>query len=198
MSHDTETRLAWVRVPREDEVPEDVRALWGRADEKIGFVPNVLRTWALRPEHMLRWRKYMDELLKGASGLTEAQREMIGVVVSSTNRCYYCMTSHSGVLRALTGDPVLVDQLLMNYRHAHLDERERAMLDFAVKVTEAAYTCGEADLDALRQVGWSDEDAMDIAEVTAMFNLTNRMANALGWMPNEEYHEMGRGESSSS
>ena len=126
MSHDTETRLAWVRVPREDEVPEDVRALWGRADEKIGFVPNVLRTWALRPEHMLRWRKYMDELLKGASGLTEAQREMIGVVVSSTNRCYYCMTSHSGVLRALTGDPVLVDQLLMNYRHAHLDERESA------------------------------------------------------------------------
>jgi uncharacterized peroxidase-related enzyme len=192
MARETETRLAWLHVPGEEEVPEEVRSLWQRADEKLGFVPNVLRTWALRPEHMLRWRKYMDELLKGASGLTEAQREMIGVVVSSTNRCHYCMTSHSGVLRSLTGDPVLVDQLLQNYRHAHLDERERAMLDFAVKVTEEAYRCTEADLAGLQVVGWSEEDVMDIVEVTAMFNLTNRMANALGWMPNAEYHELGR------
>ncbi len=192
MARETETRLAWLHVPGEEEVPEEVRSLWQRADEKLGFVPNVLRTWALRPEHMLRWRKYMDELLKGASGLTEAQREMIGVVVSSTNRCHYCMTSHSGVLRSLTGDPVLVDQLLQNYRHAQLEERERAMLDFAVKVTEEAYRCTEADLAALQVVGWSEEDVMDIVEVTAMFNLTNRMANALGWMPNAEYHELGR------
>ena len=192
MARETETRLAWLHVPGEEEVPEEVRSLWQRADEKLGFVPNVLRTWALRPEHMLRWRKYMDELLKGASGLTEAQREMIGVVVSSTNRCHYCMTSHSGVLRSLTGDPVLVDQLLQNYRHAQLEERERAMLDFAVKVTEEAYRCTEADLAALQVVGWSEEDVMDIVEVTAMFNLTNRMANALGWRPNAEYHELGR------
>ena len=151
MARETETRLAWLHVPGEEEVPEEVRSLWQRADEKLGFVPNVLRTWALRPDHMLRWRKYMDELLKGASGLTEAQREMIGVVVSSTNRCHYCMTSHSGVLRSLTGDPVLVDQLLQNYRHAQLEERERAMLDFAVKVTEEAYRCTEADLAALQR-----------------------------------------------
>jgi len=192
MSRETETGLAWVHVPEEDEVPEDVSSLWRRADEKLGFVPNVLRTWALRPEHMLRWRKYMDELLKGESGLTEAQREMIGVVVSSTNRCYYCMTSHSGVLRALTGDAILVDQLLTNYRHATLGEQERAMLDFAVKLTEEQHRCSEADVEALRAAGWSDEDVMDIAEVTAMFNLTNRMANGLGWIPNAEYHEMGR------
>lgn len=192
MARETETRLAWLHVPSEDEVPEDVRSLWQRADEKLGFVPNVLRTWALRPEHMLRWRKYMDELLKGESGLTEAQREMIGVVVSATNRCHYCMTSHSGVLRSLTGDAILVDQLLQNYRHAHLDERERAMLDLAVKVTEEAYRCTEGDLDELRAVGWSEEDIMDIAEVTSMFNLTNRMANALGWLPNAEYHDLGR------
>lgn len=197
MERETETRLAWVHVPGEEEVPEEVSSLWQRADQKIGFVPNVLRTWALRPQHLLRWRKYMDELLKGDSGLSEAQREMIGVVVSSTNRCYYCMTSHSGVLRALTGDAILVDQLLTNYRHAHLDARERAMLDFAVKLTEEQFRCSEADLDALRGAGWSDEDAMDITEVTAMFNLTNRMANGLGWIPNEEYHVMGRGESSS-
>jgi uncharacterized peroxidase-related enzyme len=192
VAHDTDTRLAWLHVPSEAEVPEEVRSLWQRADEKLGFVPNVLRTWALRPQHMLRWRKYMDELLKGDSGLTEAQREMIGVVVSSTNRCHYCMTSHSGVLRSLTGDPVLVDQLLQNYRHARLDQRERAMLDFAVKVTEEAYRCTEADLADLMTAGWSEEDVIDIVEVTAMFNLTNRMANALGWMPNAEYHELGR------
>lgn len=193
MARETATdRLAWLRVPGEEEVPDEVRSLWQRAGEKLGFVPNVLRVWALRPEHMLRWRKYMDELLKGKSGLSEAQREMIGVVVSSVNRCHYCMVSHSGVLRSLTGDPILVDTLLANYRHAPLDSRERAMLDFAVKVTEEAYRCGETDLDALRAAGWSDEEIMDIAEVTAMFNLTNRMANALGWAPNAEYHRMGR------
>jgi uncharacterized peroxidase-related enzyme len=192
MAKETAARLAWVHVPGEEEVPEEVSALWARADEKLGFVPNVLRTWALRPEHLLRWRKYMDELLKGASGLTEAEREMIGVVVSSTNRCHYCMIAHSGVLRELTSDTVLVDQLLTNYRHADLDERQQAMLDFAVKVTEEAFRCSEADLDALHAVGWTDEEIMDITEVAAMFNLTNRMANALGWMPNAEYHAMGR------
>jgi uncharacterized peroxidase-related enzyme len=193
MAGDTATdRLAWLRVPGEDEVPDEVRSLWARADEKLGFVPNVLRVWALRPEHMLRWRKYMDALLKGESGLSEAQREMIGVVVSSVNRCHYCMTSHAGVLRSLTGDPILVDTLLANYRHAKLDRRERAMLDFAVKVTEASYRCGEEDLADLRAAGWGDEEIMDIVEVTAMFNLTNRMANALGWEPNAEYHRMGR------
>ena len=193
MAGDTATdRLAWLRVPGEGDVPEEVRSLWQRADEKLGFVPNVLRTWALRPEHMLRWRKYMDELLKGESGLSEAQREMIGVVVSATNRCHYCVTSHGAAVRVLTGDPVLADTLATNYRHAALEPRQRAMLDFAVKVTEEAHRCGEADLEGLREAGFSDEDVFDIAEVAAMFNLTNRMANALGWRPNEEYHRLGR------
>jgi uncharacterized peroxidase-related enzyme len=193
MARDTETRpLAWVHVPGEDEVPEDVRSLWTRAQEKLGFVPNVLRVWALRPEHLLRWRKYMDEVLKGPSGLSEAQREMIGVVVSTTNRCHYCITSHSAVLRELTGDPALVDRLIANYRHAPLPANERAMLDFAVKMTEQTHRCSDADLDALRLLGWSDEDVMDIAETAAIFNLTNRMANALGWEPNPEYHTIGR------
>jgi uncharacterized peroxidase-related enzyme len=193
MARETEQRpLAWLHVPGEDEVPDEVRDLWRRAEEKLGFVPNVLRVWALRPDHLLRWRKYMDGVLKGDSGLTEAQREMIGVVVSTTNRCHYCITSHSAVLRELTGDPTLVDRLVSNYRHAPLDARERAMLDFAVKVTEDAYRCGEADLDRLRDLGFSDEDVMDIAETAAMFNLTNRLANALGWEPNPEYTTMGR------
>jgi uncharacterized peroxidase-related enzyme len=193
MARETETRpLAWVRVPADENVPEDVRSLWQRADEKLGFVPNVLRVWALRPGHMLRWRKYMDEVLKGPSGLTEAEREMIGVVVSASNRCHYCITAHSAVLRDLTGDPVFVDRLISNYRHAPLGERERAMLDLAVKVTEEAYRCSEADLDELRVLGFTDEDVMDVVETAAIFNLTNRMANALGWEPNAEYHTIGR------
>lgn len=187
-----EERVAWVRVPAEEELPEEVRSLWRRAEEKLGFVPNVLRIWALRPEHLLRWRKHMDELLKGESGLSEAQREMIGVVVSATNRCLYCVTSHGAAVRALTGDPVLADQLATNYRHARLEPRERAMLDFAVRVTEESYRLTEADVEALREAGWSDEDVFDIAETAAMFNLTNRLANALGWVPNEEYHRLGR------
>jgi uncharacterized peroxidase-related enzyme len=184
--------IAWLHVPSEDEVPEEVRSLWQRAEEKLGFVPNVLRAWALRPEHLLKWRRHMDELMKGASGLTEAQREMVAVVVSTTNRCFYCVTAHSGVLRTLTGDPVLVDELATNYRHAELEPKERAMLDFAVQLTEASHRCTEADLTPLREVGWTDEDIMDIAEVAAMFNLTNRLANAFGWTPNSEYHRMGR------
>ena len=188
-----EERIAWLRVPGEGEVPDEVSALWGRAQEKLGFVPNVLRAWALRPEHMLRWRKYMDELLKGDSGLTEAQREMIGTVVSATNRCFYCLTAHGAAVRVLTGDPVLADALASNYRHASLEPKERAMLDFAVKLTEEAHRCSEADIDVLRAAGWTDEDVMDIAEVAAMFNLTNRMANAFGWVPNAEYHAAGRG-----
>jgi uncharacterized peroxidase-related enzyme len=188
----TAEHIAWVHVPGEDEVPEEVRTLWDRAEEKLGFVPNVLRTWALRPEHLLRWRKHMDELLKGESGLTEAEREMIGTVVSATNRCFYCVTSHSAAVRLLTDDSVLADALSSNYRHADLSERQRAMLDYAVKITEAAHTCTEADVEALRRLGFSDEDVMDIAEVAAMFNLTNRMANALGWVPNAEYHSAGR------
>jgi uncharacterized peroxidase-related enzyme len=192
MAHETGTRLAWLHVPDEEELPDEVRSLYARAREKLGFVPNVLRVWALRPEHLLRWRKYMDELMKGESGLTEAQREMIGVVVSATNRCYYCLTAHSAVLRDLTGDPVLVDQLAANYGHAELEPRERAMLAFVVKVTEDSHRCNEEDLEELRRAGWSDEEIMDIAEVTAMFNLTNRMANSLGWLPNEEYHRFAR------
>lgn len=193
MGREREQRpLAWLHVPAEDEVPDEVRELWRRAQEKLGFVPNVLRVWALRPEHLLRWRRYMDGVLKGDSGLTEAQREMIGVVVSATNRCHYCITSHGAVLRELTGDAAFVDRLVSNYRHAPLEPRERAMLDFAVKITEESHRCDEADLDRLRALGFSDEDVMDIAETAAMFNLTNRLANALGWEPNAEYTTMGR------
>ena len=188
---DTE-RIARLRVPAEDEVPDEVKELWTKPLEKLGFVPNVLRIFALRPSHMLAWWAHYDELLRGDSGLTKPQREMIAVVVSVTNRCHYCIVSHSAALRKLTEDPEFVDRLATGYRYAELEPRERAMLDFAVKVTQASDQVGDADIEALRAVGWSDEDIFDIAEVAAMFNFTNRLASAFGWLPNREYFRLGR------
>ena len=184
--------MSWLRIPDEPDVPAEARELWAAPLEKLGFVPNVLRNYALRPEHLVRWWSHYDELMRGESGLTKAQREMIAVVVSATNRCHYCIVSHSAALRKLTEDPVLVDQLATSYEYAPLEPRERAMLDFAVKLTEESHRCGEGDVEALRAAGWSDEEVFDIAQVAAMFNFTNRLASGLGWQPNEEYFGLGR------
>jgi uncharacterized peroxidase-related enzyme len=187
-----DTRIARLHVPAEDEVPDEVKELWALPLEKLGFVPNVLRVFALRPQHLLKWWDYYDELLRGESGLTKTQREMIAVVVSSTNRCHYCIVSHSAALRKLTKDPALSDQIASDYTAADLEPRERAMLDFAVKLTKASADMTDADVDALREAGWTDEDIFDIAQVAAMFNFTNRLASGLGWEPNPEYVSLGR------
>jgi uncharacterized peroxidase-related enzyme len=183
--------LSWLRVPAEAEAPAGVQELYDKANEKLGFVPNVLRVYALRPGHLELWNAFYDDLMRGDSTLTRPQREMIAVVVSTVNRCHYCIVSHSAYLRKLTGDPVLVEQLRTNYKYAGVEPRERAMLDFAVKLTEQSAACTEADVEVLREVGWSDEDVMDITEVTAMFNFTNRLASGLGWVPNDEFVTLG-------
>jgi uncharacterized peroxidase-related enzyme len=184
--------ITWLRVPEDDDVPDDVRELWAARVEKLGFVPNVLRVMALRPRHLVAWHAYYDELMRGESGLTKVQREMIAVVVSAQNRCHYCVVSHAAALRKLTGHPLLVEQLATNYRYAAVEPAERAMLDFAVRLTAESATCTRDDVDALRSAGWSDEDIMDIAEVTAMFNFTNRLASGMGWVPNVEFSSLGR------
>lgn len=191
MAIETE-RLCWLNVPAEGDVPDSVKELWAKPLEKLGFVPNVLRVYAIRPRHLELWNAFYDDLMRGESGLSKAQREMIAVVVSTTNRCHYCIVSHSAALRKLTGDPKLVEQLQTNYAYADVQPRERAMLDFAVKLTEQSHRCTEQDVEALREAGWADEDVMDIAEVTAMFNFTNRLASGLGWRPNDEYLSLGR------
>ena len=191
MAIETE-RLCWLHVPAEGDVGDEVKELWAKPLEKLGFVPNVLRVYAIRPRHLRLWNEFYDDLMRGESGLTTAQREMIAVVVSTTNRCHYCIVSHSAALRKLTGDPILVEQLQTNHAYAQVEPRERAMLDFAVKLTEQSYRCTEADVEALREAGWTDEDIMDIAEVAAMFNFTNRLASGLGWLPNDEYVSLGR------
>jgi len=184
--------ICWLDIPGADEVPDEVKELWAKPLEKLGFVPNVLRVYAIRPRHLQLWNAFYDDLMRGESGLTKAQREMIAVVVSTANRCHYCIVSHSAALRKLTGDPLLVEQLASNYTYAKVEPKERAMLDFAVKLTERSSSCTETDVDALREAGWTDEEIMDIAEVAAMFNFTNRLASGLGWRPNDEYVSLGR------
>ncbi len=185
-------RLTWLKVPDETEVPQDVLDLWAPSLEKLGFVPNVLRLYALRPSHLLAWTAHYDELMKGGSGLTKAEREMIAVVVSVANECVYCIAAHSAVLRKLTGDPALVDQIAADHRAADLPDRMKAALDYAVKLTRSPQAMAEPDVERLREEGWSDSDVMDVAEVTAMFNFSNRLASGLGWVPNPEYEQLGR------
>lgn len=185
-------RPTWLRVPDEDGLPAEVRALYEAPLEKLGFVPNVLRLYALRPDHLLRWNEHYEELMKGESGLSKAEREMIAVVVSVANECRYCIAAHSAALRKLTKDPVLADAIAADHATAAIEPPVRAMLDYARKLTLRPTEMTEADVDALRDAGWTDEDVMDIAEVTGMFNLTNRMASGLGWEPNPEYESLGR------
>lgn len=185
-------RLSWLRVPQDDELPEAVLELWAPSLEKLGFVPNVLRLYALRPTHLLAWNAHYEELMKGPSGLTKAEREMIAVVVSVANDCAYCIAAHSAALRKLLKDASLADAIAADHASARLEARTRVMLAYAVKLTVTPKEMSEADVQALRAEGWSDEEIMDIAETTGMFNMSNRMASGLGWAPNPEYAALGR------
>lgn len=189
---DAPKRLTWLRVPTREELPGEVLDLWAPSLEKLGFVPNVLRLFALRPSHLLAWNAHYDELMKGESGLTRAEREMIAVVVSVANDCAYCIAAHSAALRKLTGDPALADQIAADHRTADIAGRMKAALDYSLKLTRSPQLMVEADTQELRDEGWSDEDVMDIAEVAAMFNFSNRLASGLGWVPNPEYEQLGR------
>jgi uncharacterized peroxidase-related enzyme len=188
----THTRLTWLRVPAEEELPPEVLELWQPSLEKLGFVPNVLRLFALRPSHLLAWNAHYEEAMKGESGVSKAERETIAVVVSVTNDCPYCIAAHSAALRKLTKDAALADQVAADHSRADIPERMRLALDYAVKLTRTPQQMTESDVQTLRDAGWSDEDVMDIAEVAAIFNFSNRLASGLGWAPNPEYEALGR------
>ncbi|MCX7783686.1 MAG: peroxidase-related enzyme [Meiothermus sp.] len=185
---------AWVKVPAESEAPEDVQVLFGKFKEKTGFIPNVARNFALTPEHFMRWFRYYDFLMRNEekSQLSRKEREMIAVVVSSANECEYCLASHSAYLREITGDPVLPDVLAANFRRAHLTPREHALLEFAHQITLDSAVMSSADVQMLRAIGLSDEAIFEAAQVAAMFNFTNRIANSMGWVPNEVYYHQHR------
>lgn len=185
--------LSWLHVPDREELPDDARALLDRAEEKLDILPNVFRVFALTPEHFLRWFRYYDHLMRNRdSDLTRAEREMIGLVVSAENRCEYCLGAHGAYLRELDDDHVKSEVVTHNYRRASLTPRERALLDFAVDLTVRSHAMTPADLDPLRAQGLSDATIFEAAQVAAMFNFTNRLANALGWKPNPEYYAAAR------
>ncbi len=182
-----------LREADESALPEDLQPYFQKCRDKLGFVPNVLRAWLLRPEKLRTFIRAYDELMLGPSGLSKLEREMIAVAVSSQNRCYYCLVAHGAAVRKLSGDPQLGEMVAFNYRVAELPERQRVLLDFAVKLTERPHEVGETDRQRLRDAGLSDEDIFDAAEVAAFFNYTNRVAHAVDMIPNAEYHAMGRG-----
>ena len=178
--------------PDESSLPEDLQPYFQKCRDKLGFVPNVLRAWLIRPEKLRNFIKLYDELMLAPSGLTKLEREMIAVTVSAVNRCYYCLVAHGAAVRKISGDPQLGEMLAFNYRVAELDERQRMMLDFAVLLTEAPHEVTADDREGLREMGFTDEDIFDIAETAAFFNYTNRVAHAIDMMPNSEYHMIGR------
>src|SRR5829696_5251203 len=177
---------------REGELSGEMRAYFEKCDEKIGFVPNVLRAYAHDNAKLEAFAAFYNDLMLGPSGLSKLEREMIAVVVSSQNRCYYCLASHGAAVRQLSGDPVLGELMAMNYRAARLEPRHRAMLDFAVLVTEMPWTVEERDREALRQAGFSEREIWDIAAVASFFNMSNRMASAVDMRPNPAYHAQAR------
>jgi uncharacterized peroxidase-related enzyme len=168
-----------------------MEAYFAKCREKIGFVPNVLLAYAHNNAKLEAFVAFYNELMLGPSGLSKLEREMIAVVVSAENRCFYCLTAHGAALRSLSGDPQFAETLAMNYRAADLSPRQRGMLDFAAQLTREAYV-GETEREALRQLGFSEADIWDIAAVAAFFNQTNRMAAAVDMRPNDAYHSQAR------
>jgi uncharacterized peroxidase-related enzyme len=181
-------------VPPVETLDADLRRYFDKCIEKLGLIPNVLRAYSFRPERLRNFIDLYNEIMLGEeSGLSKLEREMIAVVVSNYNRCYYCLIAHGQAVRELSGDPELGELLAMNYRVAVLPARQRAMLDFAWKLTAEPEAMAEPDRAALRAVGFDERDIFDICEVVGLFNLSNRMAMGLDMMPNREYHTMNRG-----
>jgi uncharacterized peroxidase-related enzyme len=179
-------------VPALADLPEDVRARILAVQEKSGFVPNVFLALARRPEEFRAFFAYHDALMDKPGGVSKAEREMIVVATSGANHCQYCVVAHGAILRVRAKSPLVADQVAINYRKADITPRQKAMLDFAMKVALASHEIQDADFDALRQTGFADEDIWDIAAIAAFFALSNRMANFSGMRPNDEFYLMGR------
>lgn len=179
-------------VPPRSSLPEDLGKYFALCEEKLGFVPNVLAAYSFDATKLRAFIDMYNDLMLGDSKLSRLEREMIAVVVSSHNKCFYCLTAHGQAVRKLSGDPQLGEMLVMNYRAARLPKKQRAMLDFAHKMTAEPDKVEEADRDALRKAGLSDRDIWDIAAVAAFFNMSNRLATAVDMRPNDEYHTANR------
>ena len=179
-------------VPEFAEMPEDIRDRILTVQEKSGFIPNVFLVLANRPDEFRAFFAYHDALMDKPGNLSKAEREMIVVATSSLNQCQYCVVAHGAILRIRAKDPLIADQVAVNYRKADITERQKAMLDFAVRVSTRAHEVSEGDFAALKSHGFSEDDAWDIAAISAFFGLSNRIANVTNMRPNDEFYAMGR------
>jgi uncharacterized peroxidase-related enzyme len=188
---DDDTAITAMKLPP---VPlsADMATYFVKCEEKLGFVPNVLKAYAFDMAKLSAFVAMYNDLMLGPSGLSKLEREMIAVAVSAHNRCYYCLVAHGAAVRQLSGDPPLGELMAMNYRAARLSRRERAMLDFAVRLTAEPWLVEEKDRAALRGAGFSDREIWDIAAVAGFFNMSNRVASATDMRPNSVYHRQAR------
>jgi uncharacterized peroxidase-related enzyme len=189
-TNDAPTALA---MPEQAKMTPELQAYFDKCQEKLGFVPNVLRAYAFDPGKLQAFIDMVDDLMLGDSGISKLEREMIAVAVSAVNHCHYCLTAHGAAVRQRSKDPELGELIAQNYRAGRLPQKQVAMLDFAVKLTETPAKMIEADRQGLRNVGFSDRDIWDIAATASFYNMSNRMAAATDMKPNREYHHMARG-----
>ena len=192
MPQPTHVHALALPVPKPKDLSPETRKYWDLCREKLGIVPNVIAAYSFDDEKLGGFTTMYNQLMLGPSGLSKLEREMIAVAVSAVNRCYYCLTAHGATVRQLSNDPELGEMLVMNYRVAPLEPRQRAMLDFAAKMTTASAEIEEPDRQKLRDAGFTDRDIWDIANVTGFFNMSNRVASATAMVPNEEYHAQFR------
>ncbi len=188
----TDQPISRFSTPDLDDLPEDVRDRIAAVQEKSGFVPNVFLALARRPDEFRAFFAYHDALMEKPGGLSKAEREMIVVATSGVNQCHYCVVAHGAILRIRAKNPLIADQVAINHRRADLAPRQRAMLDFAVKVAARSHEIEDADYDTLKEQGFSADDAWDIASIAALFAMSNRLANAFSIRPNDEFYLMGR------
>lgn len=179
-------------LPMVDPLPDDTQKYFGICQDKLGLVPNVLKAYAFDIEKLNAFTTMYNDVMLADSGLSKLEREMIAVVVSSINRCWYYQVAHGAAVRALSGDPALGEAMVMNYRAAKLDTRQFAMLEFAEKLTKSSAEIEENDRQNLRNAGFNDRDIFDIASVAGLYNMTNRVASAIDMRPNPEYHTQAR------
>ena len=192
MAQENQFAVSRFPVPELKDMPEDIRDRILAVQEKSGFIPNVFLTLAHRPDEFRAFFAYHDALMDKPGNLTKAEREMIVVATSNANQCQYCVVAHGAILRIRAKNPLIADQVAINYRKADITPRQKAMLDFAMKVSTQAYAVGEDDFATLQEHGFEQEDIWDIAAIAAFFGMSNRLANVTNMRPNDEFFSLGR------